>query len=246
MPPHQNQRSMNSASRTTTPTSVATTVPSRMSRSRTCDISCPMTPSSSTRFIMSSRPCVTAIDECSGSRPVANAFGACSGTMYTAGFGQPGRERQALHDVVQAWLLFMRDRPGARRGQDDAVAVPVGRPRHPERDDERDRQAADGGLGAAGADDQAEDVPDGADEDDRAEDQQNGLALVGGDLLAQGTRTGPRRGRVPVRRSRRTPAAGTCPPARSRWRETTGSSCSATRPRRCRTAGRRRSSTRCR
>ena len=32
-----------------------------------------------------------------------------------------------------------------------------------------------------------EEVPDGAGEDERAEDQQNGLALVAGDLLAQGT-----------------------------------------------------------
>ena len=88
-PPNQNQRSMKSAIRTTAPTSVATIVPSRMSRSRTCDISCATTPSSSTRFIMSSSPCVTAIEECSGSRPVANALGACSGTTYTVGFGKP-------------------------------------------------------------------------------------------------------------------------------------------------------------
>ena len=39
--------------------------------------------------MMSSSPCVTAIDECSGLRPVANAFGAVSGTTYTRGFGTP-------------------------------------------------------------------------------------------------------------------------------------------------------------
>ena len=38
---------------------------------------------------MSSSPCVTAIEEWSGSRPVANAFGAISGTTYTSGLGTP-------------------------------------------------------------------------------------------------------------------------------------------------------------
>ena len=52
-------------------------------------ISCPITPSSSTRFIVSSRPCVTATWLCSGSRPVAKAFGALSGTIQTRGFGIP-------------------------------------------------------------------------------------------------------------------------------------------------------------
>ena len=61
----------NSESSTAAPTRVATMVPSRMSRSTTWDISWAITPSSSTRFIMASRPSVTAIDECSGSRPVA-------------------------------------------------------------------------------------------------------------------------------------------------------------------------------
>ena len=42
-------------------------------------ISWPITPSSSTRFVASSRPRVTAIEEWAGSRPVANAFSACSG-----------------------------------------------------------------------------------------------------------------------------------------------------------------------
>jgi hypothetical protein len=80
-PPLQNQERMkNSDIRTAAPTTVATTVPIKMSRSRTCDISCPITPSSSTRFMMSSNPWVTATDECSGFRPVAKAFGACSGT----------------------------------------------------------------------------------------------------------------------------------------------------------------------
>ena len=89
IPPHQNHRRKNSLISTTVPTSVATTVPTRMSRSRTWLSSWATTPSSSTRFIMSSRPWVTAIDECSGSRPVANAFGACSGTTYTRGLGIP-------------------------------------------------------------------------------------------------------------------------------------------------------------
>ncbi len=69
----------NSLINTTAPTSVATTVPTRMSRSTTWESSCPITPSSSTRFIVASSPSVTATEECSGLRPVANAFGACSG-----------------------------------------------------------------------------------------------------------------------------------------------------------------------
>src|SRR5438067_1654716 len=51
--------------------------------------SCARTPSSSMRFILSSRPVVTAMAACFGSRPVANAFGASSSTMYTRGFGRP-------------------------------------------------------------------------------------------------------------------------------------------------------------
>ena len=47
------------------------------------------TPSSSTRFIFSSRPVVTAIAACFGSRPVANALGAGSSTTYTPGLGSP-------------------------------------------------------------------------------------------------------------------------------------------------------------
>src|SRR5919109_620718 len=88
-PPHHQERMKNSDSRTAAPTNVATTVPTRMSRSATCAISCPSTPSSSTRFIVSSSPCVTARWLCSGSRPVANAFGAASGTTHTRGFGTP-------------------------------------------------------------------------------------------------------------------------------------------------------------
>jgi hypothetical protein len=46
-----------------------------------CDSSCASTPSSSTRFIFSSRPVVAAIAACCGFRPVANAFGAGSSMM---------------------------------------------------------------------------------------------------------------------------------------------------------------------
>ena len=89
MPPHHQLRMKNSDISTTAPTSVATIVPSRMSRSRMCDSSWATTPSSSTRFIVSRSPLVTATCEWSGSRPVAKAFGACSGTTYTFGFGMP-------------------------------------------------------------------------------------------------------------------------------------------------------------
>ena len=46
-------------------------------------------PSSSTRFIVSRSPCVTATWLCSGSRPVAKALGALSGTIQTFGVGVP-------------------------------------------------------------------------------------------------------------------------------------------------------------
>ncbi len=79
-PPQNHERMKTSDINTAAPTTVATTVPIKMSRSRMWDISWPITPSSSTRFIVSSRPWVTAIDECLGSRPVAKALGAASGT----------------------------------------------------------------------------------------------------------------------------------------------------------------------
>jgi hypothetical protein len=48
-----------------------------------------MTPSSSTRFIFSSSPVVTASAALRGLRPVAKALGAGSSITYSRGFGRP-------------------------------------------------------------------------------------------------------------------------------------------------------------
>ena len=63
------------------PTIVTARVLIRMSWLRMCDSSWASTPSSSTRFIFSSRPVVTATAACFGLRPVAKAFGAWSSMM---------------------------------------------------------------------------------------------------------------------------------------------------------------------
>jgi hypothetical protein len=63
----------------------------RMSRFLMWASSCAMTPSSSSWFISSSKPAVTATDELLGLRPVAKAFGACSGITQSFGIGSSMR-----------------------------------------------------------------------------------------------------------------------------------------------------------
>jgi hypothetical protein len=60
------------------PTMTPTISENRMSRLRTCESSCAITPCSSSRSSFSSSPVVIAIDACFGSRPVAKALGAVS------------------------------------------------------------------------------------------------------------------------------------------------------------------------
>src|SRR4030042_801304 len=63
-------------------------------------ISWPTTPSSSSRFILSSSPRVTASAACWGSRPVANAFGALSSMTWSLGTGRPGAELRVQREDV--------------------------------------------------------------------------------------------------------------------------------------------------
>ena len=71
-----------------------------------CDSSWARTPSSSTRFIFSSSPVVTAMAACFGLRPVAKAFGAGSSMTYTPRLGQAAGDAQPLDEVVQALVLL--------------------------------------------------------------------------------------------------------------------------------------------
>ena len=71
------------------PAVVAATAETKVSLLATCDISCAITPCSSSRSITSRILVVNAIKAWSGLRPVANALGAESSTMATFGIGSP-------------------------------------------------------------------------------------------------------------------------------------------------------------
>src|SRR6056297_2425231 len=77
------------------------------------------TPSSSTRFIFSSRPVVTAMAAWFGLRPVANALGAGSSMTYTPGFGSP----PAMHSPsTRLWSRWYSS-GGAGRARLTASAI---------------------------------------------------------------------------------------------------------------------------
>ena len=117
----------------TAPSSAATSVIFRMSRFRTCAISWAITPWSSSRFIVPSRPVVTAIEACSGSRPVANAFGIRLVDQVDPRHRQAGRDRHLRDDVHEPLGLgggvLGRYRPREARGEDGPVAEAVADPR---------------------------------------------------------------------------------------------------------------------
>jgi hypothetical protein len=79
--------------------------------------------------------------------------------------GDPRGDRQALDDVVQAGLLLSGDEPRTRRRQHDLVAGEVRDERHHDREGDRAHQT-DG----SGRVQQADHVPDGAEQDDRRHD----------------------------------------------------------------------------
>src|ERR687897_499235 len=114
------------------------------------------TPSSSTRFIFSSKPVVTAIAACLGSRPVANAFGAGSSITYTPGFG--GR--------------------GTADGERDLVCFPVRGERH----DRPDHERHDRGRDAVSEHDPEGEADQGHDDHER-DDEQHASALVRSDQV---------------------------------------------------------------
>ena len=73
------------------PATVAVTVMIRVSRFFTCASSCAMTPRTSSRVSMSSRPVVAHTTALAGLRPVAKALGWSLGMMATPGCGSPAR-----------------------------------------------------------------------------------------------------------------------------------------------------------
>ena len=86
----------------------------RMSRCRTCEISCASTPRSSSWFTTWSRPWVTATAACSGLRPVANAFGCCGGADVDLGHRHAGPLCEVAHDRVELRRFLLGD--GLRAG----------------------------------------------------------------------------------------------------------------------------------
>ena len=74
----------------------AATEPMRMSRCFTCMSSWAMTPSSSSRGIVRSKPCVAQTTAFFGPRPVANALGCWLGDTATRGIGIPARSANDL------------------------------------------------------------------------------------------------------------------------------------------------------
>ena len=103
-----------------------------------CDSSWAITPSSSTRFIFSSSPVVTAIAAWRGLRPVANTFGAGSSIDVHAGLGQPAGDAQPVDEVVQSRVLLRVGGLGPADGEGDAVGLPVRGERERAGDDEGD------------------------------------------------------------------------------------------------------------
>ena len=81
---------------------------------RTCESSCAITPSSSSSFMSSIKPCVTATDAWLGLRPVANAFGAGLRNHVQLRHRQIGLGRQALHHRVEPRRLLAADRHARR------------------------------------------------------------------------------------------------------------------------------------
>ena len=82
-------------------------------------------PSSSTRFIFSSSPVVTATAACCGLRPVAKAFGAGSSTMYSRGFGSPlAMQRPSTRLCSRAYCVGVGGTGPAHR-EGDGVGLPV-------------------------------------------------------------------------------------------------------------------------
>ena len=167
------------------------------------------------------------------------------GHHVDAGLRDARGDRESLDEVVQARLVLGGHLARPRRREHQPVAVEVGA----DREHGRRRRARSTRPVDTGAEDVAERDADEAEEDERADHEQHRLPLVRRDLLvhllvppevdahglAHGLVDVEERSLLEPERVRRRGSTGTC---RSR--------CSAAGPGRCRTAGRRRSSTRCR
>src|SRR5581483_10967933 len=93
---------------------------------------------------------------------------------------KPGRDAQALDDVVQPCVLHRVGRPRPAQCERDRVGLPVRRERHDDRDQERDDDPDH-----AEAQQVAQPQRDEQREQDEPADQQRGATLVGGDLVVQ-------------------------------------------------------------
>ena len=138
-PPQNVKRRKKSASRAMLPTMTPTSRVKRMSKFRTCESSWAMTPWTSSRSIRVRRPVVTAIDACFG----IAARGEGVHRRVVDEVDPRGREvrgdRQLGDDVEQLRLLLRGDLAGARRRQDERVALEV----RDERDDDAERDGPD-------------------------------------------------------------------------------------------------------
>ena len=150
-----------------------------------------------------------------GSR--GEGVGGLFGNDVDGRLGDARGDGQPLHYVVEARLFLLADRPGAGGTKDEPVAIAVGVKGHPPGDQQRHHQPD-----RPRPQQQAEQVAEPAHVHERPQDDQNGAALVAGDLLVQGVlRSEPSPDPGRALRCRRTPGAGT---SRGTPRSETGSS----------------------
>ena len=153
-------------------------------------------PSSSTRFIFSSSPVVTATAACWGCGRWRRRWAPCPAPRRCAGLGQSAGDAEALDEVVQPGVLHRVGRMGPAHRQGDPVGLPVGPERGAAGDDRRDRRGRRTRRRTRSIAPTTRTT-----KSDEPGDQQEGAALVGGDLVVHGPavfRTGPGRPREVV------------------------------------------------
>ena len=133
------------------------------------------------RFILSSRPVVTAIAACFGSRPGGERVRRDVVDDVHARLRKSRGDAQSFDDVVQARVLHRIRRPGATHRERNRVGLPVRDERRTERDHERDDDADPSELEQRVEHDRDDDR-----EQHERRDQKRGPSFVGGDLVVQG------------------------------------------------------------
>ncbi len=163
-----------------------------------CDSSWASTPSSSTRFIFSSRPVVTAMAACWGLRPVAKALGAGSSTMYTRGLGRPLAMHSPSTRLCRRWYSCGSAGLARLTAERDGVGLPVRGERDRAGEDEGDE-----GAGEAVPDQAADGRPDEGQEEDEPGDERDASTTIRTDEIEHDDRQGnggPRRPLAPSSR----------------------------------------------